>query len=57
MVLFSTFWLLFITSFVGTEIATVDDAKIIYSNVMIVSVVFGVLLMPFLGKVVDVVNP
>jgi MFS-type transporter involved in bile tolerance (Atg22 family) len=57
MVLFSTFWLLFITSFVGTKIDTVDDAKIIYSNVMIVSVVFGLVLMPFLGKIVDVVNP
>ena len=57
MVLFSTFWLLFISSFVGTKIDSDDEAKIIYSNVMIVSVVFGLVLMPFLGKIVDIVNP
>jgi len=56
-ILFSTFWLLFITSFIGTKIKDVDQAKTIYSNVMMVSVVLGVLLVPVVGKMADRISP
>jgi MFS-type transporter involved in bile tolerance (Atg22 family) len=56
-ILFSTFWLLFICSFIGTEISDVDQAKTIYSNVMMVSVVFGMLLVPLVGKMADTIDP
>ena len=52
-VLFSTFWLLFISSFIGTQIASPDEAKKIYSNVMIASVVLGVITIPLVGKFAD----
>ena len=58
LLLFSTFWLLFISSFIGTEyVASADQAKIIYSNMMLVSVVLGVLGSPLMGYVVDNYNP
>ena len=56
-ILFSTFWLLFIASFIGTEIPNAQAAETIYSNVMIVSVVLGVALVPFAGFVADKFNP
>ena len=56
-ILFSTFWLLFISSFIGTEIANADQAKTIYSNVMMVSVVLGVLLVPIVGRLADTIDP
>lgn len=57
-ILFSTFWLLFIESFYpnGAD-NNFKEAKIIYSNVMIISVCFGVLFVPAFGKVADVCNP
>lgn len=58
LLLFSTFWLLFISSFIGTEyVASADQAKLIYSNLMVVSVVLGVVGSPFMGMVVDNYNP
>lgn len=57
LVLFSTFWLLFISSFIGTKIDTADEAKIIYSNVMVVSVVLGVACAYWVGKAIDCINP
>lgn len=56
-ILFSTFWLLFITSFIGTKIADANQAKTIYANVMMVSVVLGVLFTPIVGKLADRINP
>lgn len=56
-ILFSTFWLLFIASFIGTEIPNSQAAETIYSNVMIVSVVLGVALVPLAGLVADKFNP
>ena len=56
-VLFSTFWMLFISSFIGTQIATPDDAKTIYSSVMLVSVFLGVVTIPLVGKYADTLNP
>ena len=55
--LFSTFWLLFITSFIGTKVDDKDHAQKIYASVMIVSVIFGLLGMPALGIFVDKVSP
>lgn len=57
-ILFSTFWLLFIQSFYpnGAD-SDYKEAKIIYSNVMMVSVVFGVMLVPVCGKIADTCNP
>ena len=58
LLLFSTFWLLFISSFIGTKyVADADQAKIIYSNMMLVSVVLGVLGSPLMGYIVDNYNP
>lgn len=56
-ILFSTFWLLFISSYIGTQIKDPEAAQTIYSNVMIVSVVMGVLLVPLVGKIADYFNP
>lgn len=57
-ILFSTFWLLFIQSFYpnGAD-SDFADAKKIYSNVMIASVVGGCIFVPIFGKVADVCNP
>ena len=58
MILFSTFWLLYIESFYPDgQQDGYKEAKQIYSNVMIVSVVFGVIFVPLFGKVADVCNP
>lgn len=56
-ILFSTFWLLFIASYIGTSIPNAQAAETIYSNVMIVSVVLGVALVPLAGFVADKFNP
>lgn len=57
-ILFSTFWLLFIQSFYPNGRANdYEDAKLIYSNVMIISIVFGVIIMPIVGKISDTCNP
>jgi MFS family permease len=57
-ILFSNFWLLFIASFIKTgEVENEEDAKLIYSNVMIVSVVLGILIVPVVGKLSDKYTP
>lgn len=57
-VLFSTFWLLFIQSYYPNgQLNDYEEAKLIYSNVMIISIVFGVLLVPICGKIADTCNP
>ena len=56
-ILFSTFWLLFICSFIPDEIADTEEAEHIYANVMMVSVVFGIAGVPIIGKLTDVVSP
>ena len=57
-ILFSNFWLLFIASFIPTgEVKDEEAAKLIYSNVMIVSVVLGLLIVPVAGKLADKFNP
>ena len=56
-ILFSTFWLLFITSFIGTKIEDEKEAEKIYANVMIVAVMLGLIGMPFCGMFCDRVSP
>ena len=56
-VLFSNFWLLFITSFIGTTVKDELQAAHIYKYCMMVSVVVGCALMPFAGKFADSVRP
>lgn len=56
-VLFSTFWLLFVSSFIGTKLENKEQAQKIYSDVMLVSVVLSLLTIPLVGKVVDMFNP
>ena len=57
-ILFSTFWLLFVTSFIGTsKVENEDQAKLIYSNLMVVSVVLGIIVVPVFGKIIDSFNP
>ena len=56
-ILFSNFWLLFITSFIGGTVADENEAKKIYQTVMIVSVVIGLAFMPLIGKWCDSTSP
>jgi len=57
-ILFSNFWLLFIASFITTgQVKNEEAAKLIYSNVMIVSVVLGLLIVPIAGRLADKYNP
>jgi len=57
-ILFSNFWLLFIASFIPTgQVKNEEAAKLIYSNVMIVSVVLGLLIVPIAGRLADKYNP
>ena len=56
-VLFSTFWLLFVSSFIGTKLENKEQAQKIYSDVMLVSVVLSLLTIPLVGKVVVMFNP
>lgn len=56
-ILFSNFWLLFIASFIPLEVKNEEAAKLIYSNVMIVSVVLGLLVVPIAGRLADKYNP
>jgi len=57
-ILFSNFWLLFIASFIPTgQVKDEEAAKLIYSNVMIVSVVLGLLVVPIAGRLADKYNP
>ena len=48
---------MFITSFIGDTVKDDDEAKTIYQMVMIVSVVFGLALMPLIGKWCDQTSP
>lgn len=56
-ILFSTFWLLFIQSFVGHEVASQKDAQQIYTNVMMTSIVVGTCSIHVVGKFSDKCNP
>ena len=56
-ILFSTYWLLFITSFIGTKVADGKQASNIYASVMIISVIFGLIGMPLVGMFSDRVSP
>jgi uncharacterized membrane protein len=57
-ILFSNFWLLFIASFIPSgKVANEKAAQLIYSNVMIVSVVLGLLVVPIAGRLADKYNP
>ncbi len=56
-VMFSTFWLLFISSFIGTKIGSARDAQNIYSNVMMASVILGTVSIPLVGRFADKCNP
>jgi len=48
---------LFIASFIPGKVANEEAAKLIYSNVMIVSVVLGLLVVPLAGRLADKYNP
>ena len=56
-ILFSTFWLLFITSFIGKEVKDDAQAQYIYASVMIISVIFGLASLPLFGCFADKVGP
>jgi len=57
-ILFSTFWLLFILSFIKTgQVTSTEQAETIYQYVMIVSVICGAIFIPFIGRLADSVNP
>ena len=56
-VLFSTFYLLFITDFIGKQVKDADHAKQIYAQTMIVAVIFGCSGVFFIGKAIDNVSP
>ena len=57
-ILFSTFWLLYILSFIPSgKVESIKQAESIYQYVMMVSVVCGVAFVPIVGKLADNVNP
>lgn len=55
-VMFSTFWLLYLLSYVP-EYYDKEKAESIYAKVMIVSVIFGLIFAPLWGKLVDTASP
>ena len=56
-VMFSTFWVLYLTSCVGEYLE--DDAEVskLYAKLMIISVVIGLAFSPFIGMITDKVSP
>merc|ERR1712079_914470 len=56
-VMFSTFWILYLTSCVGEYLE--DDAEVssLYAKLMIISVVFGLAFSPLIGIITDRVSP
>ena len=56
-ILFSTFWVLYLTSFVGTVFSDDKEVTQCYANLMICSIVVACTASPLIGIFVDRVSP
>ena len=56
-VMFSTFWILYLTSYVGTVFEDDKEVSKCYSNLMLCSVVVGITFSPLIGMFTDRVSP
>ena len=56
-VMFSTFWILYLTSYVGTVFEDDKEVSKCYSNLMLISIVFGIAFSPLIGMFTDRVSP
>mmetsp|Transcript_12524 Transcript_12524/g.16037 ORF Transcript_12524/g.16037 Transcript_12524/m.16037 type:complete len:201 (+) Transcript_12524:943-1545(+) len=55
--MFSTFWILYLTSYVGTYLKDDDEVSALYAKLMIVSVVIGLAFSPVVGFISDRTSP
>lgn len=55
--MFSTFWVLYLTSFVGTVLDNDEQVSQLYANLMLISMVAAISLSPLVGMFVDRVSP
>lgn len=55
--MFSTFWILYLTSFVGTTLKDDQEVSDLYAKLMMCSVIAGLAFAPFLGMFADRVSP
>ena len=56
-VMFSTFWILYLTSYVGIHLENDEEVSDLYAKLMLLSVVIGIALSPIIGMIVDRVSP
>ena len=56
-VMFSTFWILYLTSYVGTVLEDDEEVTSVYANLMLVSVAFAISLSPVIGIFTDRYSP
>lgn len=56
-VMFSTFWILYLTSFVGTILDDDEQVSKLYANLMLCSVTAGLAFSPLVGIFTDKVSP
>ena len=55
--MFSTFWILYLTSFVGTILEDDTEVSEVYANLMLCSVIVALSFSPLIGFFVDRVSP
>ena len=55
--MFSTFWVLYLTSFVGTILEDDKEVSTLYANLMMCSIVIAIAFSPLLGVFTDRVSP
>ena len=55
--MFSTFWILYLTSYVGEYLEDDDEVSNLYAKLMIISVVFGLAFSPLIGYFSDRTSP
>ena len=56
-VLFSTFWVLYLTSYVGDILENDDEVSSLYANLMLCSVTIGLTFSPLIGAFSDRISP
>ena len=58
-IIFSTYLIIWIQSFVNhkTYPITVEESKTIYSNIMVIAVLIGAVIFPFVGTICDYYSP
>ena len=56
-VMFSTFWILYLTSYVGTVLEDDEEVTAVYAKLMLCSVAFAISLSPVIGILTDKFSP